>query len=575
MAEDRELFKAAMEEIGLKVPRAGIARSVAEAEAIVRDIGMPVVIRPSFTLGGQGGGIAYNPDELRDIVGQGLDLSPNHQVLVEECVIGWKEFELEVMRDLADNVIIICSIENVDPMGVHTGDSVTVAPAQTLSDVEYQDLRDIAIRIIRRVGVDTGGSNIQFAINPADGEVRIIEMNPRVSRSSALASKATGFPIAKIAAQLAVGLTLDEIRNDITRVTPASFEPSIDYVIVKIPRWNFEKFPGAERGLGTAMKSVGEVMGVGRTFNEAMLKAIASLEGGFPDLSKVPDDVLREKIVFPTPDRLSALFESLRRGVSVAEVHGATKVDPWFLDRMLAIIEAERTLRPDLDHNSKTNQVSTSTTPAKTHKVNINTASRTDLEAIPGIGPSIADAIIAARPFKSIAGTQKRQRHRRSAFWRNHPTRHGARREDGHRWSGNLQQWHNGFGETDLGSTGKESHAQIRRFQTESQRPAVAAKRKANFGSAGKEPHAAARESGCKRGRAQKARQPRARSRRRKRRRKIANPKTQRSSQISSAKCMESAPPGRAFPVFFRPQKLKSSALDNFNFAPTFTPYSI
>jgi carbamoyl-phosphate synthase large subunit len=342
VAEDRELFKAAMEEIGLNVPKAGIARSVAEAEAIVQDIGLPAVIRPSFTLGGSGGGIAYNLDELRDIVAQGLDLSPNRQVLVEESVIGWKEFELEVMRDLADNVIIICSIENVDPMGVHTGDSITVAPAQTLTDREYQDLRDISLKIIRRVGVETGGSNIQFAISPTTGEVRIIEMNPRVSRSSALASKATGFPIAKIAAQLAVGLTLDEIRNDITRVTPASFEPAIDYVIVKIPRWNFEKFPGAFRGLGTQMKSVGEVMGIGRTFGEALAKAIASLEGGFPDSGALDDDALRERIALPTPDRLSALLEGIRRGFDLTDIHAATRIDPWFLDQMAELIHAEQ-----------------------------------------------------------------------------------------------------------------------------------------------------------------------------------------------------------------------------------------
>ncbi len=342
VAEDRELFKAAMEEIGCLVPKAGIARTVADAEAIVADIGLPAIIRPSFTLGGSGGGIAYNMDELRDIVAQGLDLSPTRQVLVEESVIGWKEFELEVMRDLADNVIIICSIENVDPMGVHTGDSVTVAPAQTLTDREYQHLRDLSLRIIRRVGVETGGSNIQFAVSPTNGEVRIIEMNPRVSRSSALASKATGFPIAKIAAQLAVGLTLDEIRNDITRVTPASFEPSIDYVIVKIPRWNFEKFPGAQRGLGTQMKSVGEVMGIGRTFDEALCKAIASLEGGFPDVGTLTDDRLRERIALPTPDRLAALLEALRRGFTVDEIHDTSRIDPWFLERMAAVISAQR-----------------------------------------------------------------------------------------------------------------------------------------------------------------------------------------------------------------------------------------
>ena len=342
VAEDRELFKAAMEEIGIGVPKAGVARTVADAEEIVKSVGLPAVIRPSFTLGGAGGGIAYNMDELRDIVAQGLDLSPNRQVLVEESVLGWKEFELEVIRDCADNCVIICSIENVDPMGVHTGDSITVAPALTLTDAQYQDLRDMSIAIIRRVGVDTGGSNVQFAVHPGTGEVRVIEMNPRVSRSSALASKATGFPIAKIAAQLAVGLTLDEIQNDITRVTPACFEPTVDYVIVKYPRWNFEKFPGATSRLGTAMKSVGEVMGIGRTFVEAMQKAIASLEGGFSDLSKLPDEEVRERLTTATPDRMPALFEALRRGVSVDEVNAATRIDPWFIDRILSIIEAER-----------------------------------------------------------------------------------------------------------------------------------------------------------------------------------------------------------------------------------------
>jgi carbamoyl-phosphate synthase large subunit len=344
VAEDRELFKAAMEEIGLQCAKAGIARTVADAEAIVADIGLPAIIRPSFTLGGAGGGVAWNLEELRDIVGQGLDLSPTRQVLVEESILGWKEFELEVMRDLADNVIIICSIENVDPMGVHTGDSVTVAPAQTLTDVEYQRLRDMAIAIIRRVGVETGGSNVQFAVNPWNGDVRVIEMNPRVSRSSALASKATGFPIAKIAAQLAVGLTLDEIRNDITRVTPASFEPSIDYVIVKIPRWNFEKFPGTGRELGTQMKSVGEVMGIGRTFDEALGKAIASLEGGFPDLSTLPDDALRDRIRLASPDRLAAVLEGLRRGIAVEDVVDATRIDPWFVRRIACLVGAEQAL---------------------------------------------------------------------------------------------------------------------------------------------------------------------------------------------------------------------------------------
>ncbi|MBN1937810.1 MAG: carbamoyl-phosphate synthase large subunit, partial [Anaerolineae bacterium] len=278
VAEDRQLFKDAMIEIGLQVPHSGTVHTVEEAEAVARETGFPAIIRPSFTLGGTGGGIAYNIEEFRDIVRRGLDASPVHQVLVEESVIGWKEIELEVMRDLADNFIVICSIENFDPMGIHTGDSITVAPAQTLTDREYQRLRDMSARIIRRIGVETGGSNIQFAVNPRDGQVMVIEMNPRVSRSSALASKATGFPIAKIAAKLAVGYTLDEIRNDITRVTPASFEPTIDYVVVKVPRWTFEKFPGADPTLGTQMKSVGEAMSIGRTFQEALQKGLRSLE---------------------------------------------------------------------------------------------------------------------------------------------------------------------------------------------------------------------------------------------------------------------------------------------------------
>src|ERR671918_2346530 len=277
-AESRELFKASMQRIGLEVPASGHARSHDEAQAIVSTLGFPVIIRPSFTLGGTGGNIAYNQEEFERHVEWGLNASPKHEILIEESVLGWKEFELEVMRDLRDNVVIICSIENFDPMGVHTGDSITVAPAQTLTDVEYQNLRDMSIRCIRKVGVETGGSNIQFAVNPKNGEVRVIEMNPRVSRSSALASKATGFPIAKIAAKLAVGYTLDEIPNDITRETPACFEPTIDYVVVKIPRFNFEKFAGASRVLGTKMKSVGEVMVIGRTFDEALQKGYRSLE---------------------------------------------------------------------------------------------------------------------------------------------------------------------------------------------------------------------------------------------------------------------------------------------------------
>src|SRR6184192_661267 len=278
MAEDRLLFKQAMAEISLDTPRSEVVGDVREAQRIVQSIGFPCVIRPSFTLGGVGGGIVFNSEEFESMVQRGLDLSPVHTVLIEESVIGWKEFELEVMRDLKDNVVIICSIENFDPMGVHTGDSITVAPAQTLTDKEYQLMRDAAIAVIREIGVETGGSNIQFAVNPADGRLVVIEMNPRVSRSSALASKATGFPIAKIAAKLAIGYTLDELRNDITRETPACFEPTLDYCVVKVPRWAFEKFPEADQTLGTQMKSVGEVMAIGRTFKEALQKAIRSLE---------------------------------------------------------------------------------------------------------------------------------------------------------------------------------------------------------------------------------------------------------------------------------------------------------
>ncbi|MBM3779062.1 MAG: carbamoyl-phosphate synthase large subunit, partial [Acidimicrobiia bacterium] len=288
VAEDRLLFRNAMREIGVEVPTSGVAGSMEEALALVEEVGFPAIIRPSFTLGGVGGGIAYNIEEFREVAGRGLDLSPVHEVLVEESVIGWKEFELEVMRDIADNFVVICSIENIDPMGVHTGDSITVAPALTLTDKEYQRMRDIARRIIRRVGVETGGSNIQFAIDPASGRIVAIEMNPRVSRSSALASKATGFPIAKIAAKLALGYHLDEIPNDITRLTPASFEPTIDYVVVKYPRWNFEKFPQADRTLTTQMKSVGEAMAIGRTFKEAFLKAVRSLELGSRGASLFP-----------------------------------------------------------------------------------------------------------------------------------------------------------------------------------------------------------------------------------------------------------------------------------------------
>jgi carbamoyl-phosphate synthase large subunit len=351
-AEDRELFKQAIERIGLSLPRSGYARSFEEARAIVRVTGYPAIIRPSFTLGGTGASIAYNPEELEGAVRWGLQMSPLGTVLIEESVIGWKEFELEVMRDLADNVVIICSIENMDPMGVHTGDSITVAPAQTLTDKEYQLMRDAAIAIIREIGVETGGSNIQFAVNPDDGRLVVIEMNPRVSRSSALASKATGFPIAKIAAKLAVGYRLDEIRNDITRETPACFEPVLDYCVVKIPRWAFEKFPEADRTLTTQMKSVGEVMAIGRTFKEALQKAVRSLEQDRWGLTldrAVEGDELKHLIRVPNPDRLFAIGEAFRAGLSTTEIHALSRIDPWFLENIREIVafEAEIAARPD------------------------------------------------------------------------------------------------------------------------------------------------------------------------------------------------------------------------------------
>jgi carbamoyl-phosphate synthase large subunit len=357
IAEDRQLFKDAMRSIGLDVPQSGLARNPVEALDLAHTLGFPLVIRPSFTLGGIGGGIAYNVEEFRDLAERGLELSPVHEVLIEESVIGWKEFELEVMRDVADNFVVICSIENIDPMGVHTGDSITVAPILTLSDKEYQRMRDAARLIIRRVGVETGGSNIQFAVDPANGRMVVIEMNPRVSRSSALASKATGFPIAKIAAKLALGYHLDEIPNDITRVTPASFEPTIDYVVVKIPRWNFEKFPQADRTLTTQMKSVGEAMAIGRTFKEAFMKGVRSLELGrsgllfapagtdrsAPGVSEAEDDAaLRKRLVVPHDRRLWDLFRALGRGWSVERIHELTKIDPWFLRQFADINEMQR-----------------------------------------------------------------------------------------------------------------------------------------------------------------------------------------------------------------------------------------
>jgi carbamoyl-phosphate synthase large subunit len=343
IAEDRMLFKQAMDEAGLQMPRGGFAKSWQEAEEIVGDTGYPAIIRPSFTLGGTGGGTAYNPEEFEEIVRAGLAASPMHEVLVEESILGWKEFELEVMRDLADNVVIICSIENFDPMGVHTGDSITVAPAQTLTDREYQRMRDMAIVIIRKVGVETGGSNIQFAVNPENGDIRIIEMNPRVSRSSALASKATGFPIAKIAAKLAVGYTLDEIPNDITQKTPASFEPTIDYVVAKIPKWDFEKFREAEDVLGTQMKSVGEVMAIGRTFKEALFKGLRSLEAVKPlRLEDVSDDELQRKLARPNSQRFSYITYALQHGWPIAEIYRLSRVDPWFLEQLQDVMEIQK-----------------------------------------------------------------------------------------------------------------------------------------------------------------------------------------------------------------------------------------
>ncbi|MDX6528943.1 MAG: carbamoyl-phosphate synthase large subunit [Blastocatellia bacterium] len=343
VAEDRLLFKQAMDELELPMPAGGFAKSWAEAAVIVQETGYPAIIRPSFTLGGTGAGTAFNPEEFEEIVRNGLAASPIHEVLIEESILGWKEFELEVMRDLADNVVIICSIENFDPMGVHTGDSITVAPAQTLTDREYQRLRDMAITIIRKVGVETGGSNIQFAVNPENGEIRIIEMNPRVSRSSALASKATGFPIAKIAAKLAVGYTLDEIPNDITRKTPASFEPTIDYVVTKIPKWNFEKFRDAEDVLGTQMKSVGEVMAIGRTFKESLFKGLRSLEAVKPlRLENVSNDELQRKLARPNSQRFSYITYALEHGWSIDEIYRLSRIDPWFLDQIKQVMEIQK-----------------------------------------------------------------------------------------------------------------------------------------------------------------------------------------------------------------------------------------
>ena len=349
-AEDRLKFRDAMAEIDIESPRSAIAHSMEEARAALAEVGLPAVIRPSFTLGGTGGGIAYNKEEFEQIVSGGLEASPTTEVLIEESVLGWKEFEMEVVRDSADNCIIVCAIENVDPMGIHTGDSVTVAPALTLTDKEYQRMRDASIACLRKIGVDTGGSNVQFAVNPADGRMVVIEMNPRVSRSSALASKATGFPIAKVAAKLAVGYTLDELANDITRVTPASFEPTIDYVVVKIPRFTFEKFPGTPALLTTSMKSVGEAMAIGRSFAEALQKGLRSMETGFSGLDEVEapgdggPDAFRAALSQPRPDRLLMAAQALRAGLSVEDIHETTRFDPWFLRELERVVAAERSV---------------------------------------------------------------------------------------------------------------------------------------------------------------------------------------------------------------------------------------
>src|SRR5512147_1633977 len=353
-AEDRELFKKSMEAIGLDVPKSGFVTNREQANEILERVGFPAILRPAFTLGGTGGGIAYNKEEFTELITRGLEASPVRQVLIEESVMGWKEFELEVMRDMKDNVVIICSIENLDPMGIHTGDSITVAPAQTLTDKEYQIMRDASLRIIREIGVDTGGSNIQFAINPENGRMIVIEMNPRVSRSSALASKATGFPIAKVAARLAVGYTLDEVKNDITRETPASFEPTIDYVVTKVPRFTFEKFPDADATLTSAMKSVGEAMAIGRTFKESIQKCLRSLEigaRGFGGGGKhggdepVDEKTLNAKLGTPNAERIFFIRHAFRAGYTVERIFDLTKIDPWFLHQLREIWEMEEELK--------------------------------------------------------------------------------------------------------------------------------------------------------------------------------------------------------------------------------------
>src|ERR1700726_2399451 len=354
-AEDRKLFREAMHKIGLETPRSHQVKTLIQALEALEDIGLPAIIRPSFTLGGTGGGIAYNKAEFIEIVERGIDASPTSEVLIEESVLGWKEFEMEVVRDKADNCIVVCSIENVDPMGVHTGDSITIAPALTLTDKEYQIMRDASLRVLREIGVETGGSNVQFAVNPVDGRMIVIEMNPRVSRSSALASKATGFPIAKVAAKLAIGYTLDELKNEITGVTPASFEPTIDYVVTKMPRFTFEKFPGTEPLLTTSMKSVGEVMSIGRSFAESVQKALRSMETGLSGFDEVAiegvesagKDAVKAALARPSPDRLLLIRQAYRHGLTTAEIHAACRFERWFLDRIREIVEVEEGVRRD------------------------------------------------------------------------------------------------------------------------------------------------------------------------------------------------------------------------------------
>jgi carbamoyl-phosphate synthase large subunit len=359
--EDRQLFKEAMQKIGLDLPKSDKAYNLKESCDVAQGIGFPVIIRPSFTLGGTGGSVAYNIEEFKELAKRGLESSMISEILIEESVIGWKEFELEVMRDIKDNVVIICSIENFDPMGIHTGDSITVAPIQTLTDKEYQKMRDAAIACIREIGVETGGSNIQFAVHPETGRMVIIEMNPRVSRSSALASKATGFPIAKIAAKLAVGYTLDEISNDITKKTPACFEPTIDYCVVKIPRFTFEKFASADPTLSVSMKSVGEVMAIGRTFKEALQKALRSLEiglAGLDDLKQTPsDDELKKNLRVPNALRVLYIKQAIKRGNSIDEIYRLTQIDPWFLENIRQIVELEEKIKSELKLNHKNSSV--------------------------------------------------------------------------------------------------------------------------------------------------------------------------------------------------------------------------